>query len=84
MKTLGELGITRLLVEGGGRLAASLLKAGLVDRIAWYRAPFAIGGDGVPAIGVLALQSLVQARAFVRTGLQTVGPDVLETYAASE
>jgi len=84
LKAMGDLGLTRLLVEGGGRLAASLLQAGLIDRIAWYRAPFAIGGDGIPGIGVLALQTLVQARAFVRTGLQPVGPDLLETYAASE
>jgi len=83
MKALGDLGLTRLLVEGGGRLAASLLAANLVDRIAWYRAPFAIGGDGVPGIGALALASLVEARAFVRTGLQPVGPDVLETYVRS-
>jgi diaminohydroxyphosphoribosylaminopyrimidine deaminase/5-amino-6-(5-phosphoribosylamino)uracil reductase len=80
MKALGDLGLTRLLVEGGGRLAASLLAADLVDRIAWYRAPFAIGGDGVPGIGALALASMVEARAFVRTGLQPLGPDVLETY----
>ncbi len=83
MKALGDLGLTRLLVEGGGRLAASLLRQGLVDRIAWYRAPMAIGADGVPGVGVLALQSLVEARAFVRTGLQPLGPDLLETYAAS-
>ncbi|MGE0152804.1 MAG: bifunctional diaminohydroxyphosphoribosylaminopyrimidine deaminase/5-amino-6-(5-phosphoribosylamino)uracil reductase RibD [Reyranellaceae bacterium] len=83
LKALGDLGLTRLLVEGGGRLAASLLAAQLVDRIAWYRAPMAIGGDGVPGIGALALGSLVEARAFVRTGLQPIGPDVLETYRRS-
>lgn len=83
MKALGDLGLTRLLVEGGGRLAASLLAANLVDRIAWYRAPFAIGSDGVPGIGALALASLIEARAFVRTGLQPIGPDVLETYVRS-
>jgi diaminohydroxyphosphoribosylaminopyrimidine deaminase/5-amino-6-(5-phosphoribosylamino)uracil reductase len=83
MRALGDLGLTRVLVEGGGRLAASLLAAGLVDRIAWYRAPFAIGGDGVPGIGALALTSIVEARAFVRTGLHALGPDVLETYKSS-
>lgn len=83
LQALGDLGLTRLLVEGGGRLAASLLKAGLVDRIAWYRAAMTIGGDGVPAIAALDLSSLVEARAFVRTGLQPIGPDVLETYRRS-
>lgn len=83
LRALGEVGLTRLLVEGGGRLAASLLKDGLVDRIAWYRAAMTIGGDGVAGIAALELASLVEARAFVRTGLQPVGPDVLETYARS-
>ena len=36
---LGERGLTRLLVEGGGRLAAALLRAGLVDRLIWLHAP---------------------------------------------
>lgn len=83
MKALGNIGLTRLLVEGGGRLAASLLRAGMVDRIAWYRAPTVIGGDGIPGVGALALASLVEARAFVRTGLQPLGSDVLETYRRS-
>ena len=39
LAALGERGLTRLLVEGGGRLAAALLRAGLVDRLAWFRAP---------------------------------------------
>ena len=35
---LGERGLTRVLVEGGGKLAAALLRAGLVDRLYWFRA----------------------------------------------
>src|SRR6185369_10285309 len=39
LRLLGERGLTQLLVEGGGRLAASLLRAGLVDRLVWLHAP---------------------------------------------
>src|SRR5262249_62305226 len=39
LRLLGERGLTRLLVEGGGRLAAALLRAGLVDRLGWVNAP---------------------------------------------
>jgi diaminohydroxyphosphoribosylaminopyrimidine deaminase/5-amino-6-(5-phosphoribosylamino)uracil reductase len=77
---LGELGITRLLVEGGSALAASLLRENLVDRLYWFRAPTVIGGDGLAAAAALGLTRLVDAKRFVRVGAETVGADVLETY----
>src|SRR3970282_1469408 len=46
----GRRGLTRVLVEGGARLAGALVKAGLVDRIAWFRAPLLMGGGRVPAL----------------------------------
>ena len=42
-------GVTRVLCEGGGRLAVSLLAERLVDRIHLFVAPVFVGGDGVPA-----------------------------------
>ena len=57
LAALGERGLTRLLVEGGADLAAALLRAGLVDRLAWFHAPMLIGGDGIPAIAALGLDS---------------------------
>ena len=50
---LGARGVTRLLLEGGGRLAASFLSAGLVDRLYWFHAPALTGGEGVAAIARL-------------------------------
>ncbi|MFO1057011.1 MAG: dihydrofolate reductase family protein [Dongiaceae bacterium] len=78
---LGDRGLTRLLVEGGGRLAAALLRAGLVDRLAWFRAARVIGGDGRPAVGPLDPASLAAAPAFRRETVLAVGDDLLETYA---
>ncbi|MHA1571405.1 MAG: bifunctional diaminohydroxyphosphoribosylaminopyrimidine deaminase/5-amino-6-(5-phosphoribosylamino)uracil reductase RibD, partial [Alphaproteobacteria bacterium] len=43
LAALGARGLTRVLVEGGAHLAASLLQASLVDEIAWFRAPKLIG-----------------------------------------
>ncbi|MBX6320587.1 MAG: bifunctional diaminohydroxyphosphoribosylaminopyrimidine deaminase/5-amino-6-(5-phosphoribosylamino)uracil reductase RibD [Rhodospirillaceae bacterium] len=77
---LGERGITRLLVEGGSRLSAALLRADLVDRLAWFRAARILGGDGLPAAAALGIDRLDQAPAFVPTGVVRVGEDVLETY----
>jgi diaminohydroxyphosphoribosylaminopyrimidine deaminase/5-amino-6-(5-phosphoribosylamino)uracil reductase len=78
---LGELarrGLTRVLVEGGAVLAASLLRAGLVDRLAWFRAGKIIGGDGIPAVAPFGLERLAAAPSFKRLSIETVGEDVLE------
>jgi diaminohydroxyphosphoribosylaminopyrimidine deaminase/5-amino-6-(5-phosphoribosylamino)uracil reductase len=77
---LGERGLTRLLVEGGGRLAAALLRAGLVDRLVWLHAPLLLGGDAVPAIAELRLDALAAAPAFERVSTEPVGADLLSFY----
>ena len=79
MEALAERGVTRVLVEGGGRLAASLLGGGLVDRIEWFRAPGAIGGDGVPALAALGVERMHDMPRFVRIASTPVGEDVLDT-----
>jgi diaminohydroxyphosphoribosylaminopyrimidine deaminase / 5-amino-6-(5-phosphoribosylamino)uracil reductase len=77
---LGERGITRLLVEGGARLAAAFFRARLVDRLVWVHAPLVIGGDGIPAVAGFDLAALADARAFERLSTETVGDDVLTTF----
>ena len=77
---LGERGLTRVLVEGGGRLAAALLRQGLVDRLAWFHAPILLGGDGIPAVAELGLDALAEAPSFERLSTETVGDDVLTMF----
>ena len=79
---LGERGLTRLLVEGGGGLAAALLRAGLVDRLVWLHAPLLLGGDGIPAVAELGLDALADAPRFDRLTNETVGEDMLTTFRA--
>ena len=81
LEALAARGITRVLVEGGGRIAASLLGAGLVDRIEWFRAPGAIGGEGVPALAALGIDRAREMPRFVRIASTAVGEDVLDTLA---
>jgi diaminohydroxyphosphoribosylaminopyrimidine deaminase / 5-amino-6-(5-phosphoribosylamino)uracil reductase len=84
LQALGARGITRLLVEGGSRMAAALLDAGLVDRMAWFRAPVLIGADGLPAAALLGLDRLSAAPRFRLTGVERLGPDLLESYARDD
>ena len=79
-KDLGRRGLTRVLVESGGRLAAALLKRDLIDRIAWFRAPKLIGGDGLGAVAAFGISGLAEAPAFALDSIAAVGADVLETY----
>lgn len=74
-------GITRVLVEGGARLAASALRAGLIDRLEWFRAATVIGGDGLAAVAPFGVDRLADACGFQRTGIRRAGADVVESYA---
>jgi diaminohydroxyphosphoribosylaminopyrimidine deaminase/5-amino-6-(5-phosphoribosylamino)uracil reductase len=80
LKALGERGLTRVLVEGGGVLAAGLLAAGLVDRLALYRAPLLLGADARPAVAPLGLEALAAAPAFRLLEALDLGPDRFELY----
>jgi len=79
LEALAGRGLTRVLVEGGGRLAASLLGARLVDRIEWFRAPGAIGGDGIPALAALGVARADDMPRFERVSSASLGEDVLDT-----
>lgn len=77
-------GLERLFLEGGGKLAASFIRAGLVDQINWFRAPVLIGGDGVPALGALALAEMSRAPRWHMVATERIGDDTLETYEATK
>ena len=50
METLGELGVKRLMVEGGGTINFELLQLGLVDELMIYIAPMIFGGENAPTL----------------------------------
>src|SRR5262249_48047974 len=84
LAALGARGITRLLVEGGGQIAAALLRARLVDRLIWHHAPLVIGGDGIPALAAFGIEALADAPRFGRTSTETVGPDIASLFRVRE
>lgn len=82
-QALGARGLTRVLVEGGGRIAGALLKAGLIDRIHMLRAGLVIGGDGLPAVAGMGLEALADAPRFRLEHVRRIGEDLLETWVPS-
>ena len=75
LQALAAKGITRVLCEGGGTLAATLLTAGLVDDIAVYAAGLVIGGDGRAAIAPLGLVALAGAPRLKLREAHQIGAD---------
>ena len=78
LKVLVERGITRLMVEGGSTVAASFVKADLVDEAALFRAPKQIGPHGIDALDKMPLTALTSRLKRVTT--EQVGADTLELY----
>ncbi|MHB9091602.1 MAG: dihydrofolate reductase family protein [Chloroflexota bacterium] len=76
LASLAELGIRRLLVEGGGTILAEFFRLGLVDEVTAYIAPAIFGGasapspadgPGLPPEAVIRLR-LVSVERFDETG----------------
>lgn len=69
-------GLRSLLVEGGGKLATSFLREGLVDKYVVVVAPKVIG-CGVSSVGELRVQTLDQAIRFDRHRYEPCGRDMI-------
>jgi diaminohydroxyphosphoribosylaminopyrimidine deaminase / 5-amino-6-(5-phosphoribosylamino)uracil reductase len=80
LHALADKGITRLLVEGGARVASSFVAAGLVDEIWLLRGPDAIGADGVAALDALPLSAITQSPAFQVRASESLQQDTLTIY----
>jgi diaminohydroxyphosphoribosylaminopyrimidine deaminase / 5-amino-6-(5-phosphoribosylamino)uracil reductase len=76
-RALGERGVLELMVEGGPRLQASLWAAGLADRLVWYLAPLAIGGQAAPGLlGGEGAATLAGARRLRLASADRLGDDL--------
>ena len=63
-------------MEGGGELAAALMRASLVDEVHWFLAPTLLGGDAHAALGALSIGRLAQAPQLADIHVRRVGRDV--------
>ena len=80
LHALAGKGITRLLVEGGARVASSFVAADLVDEVWLLRGASPVGPDGVAALGALPLSALTQSPAFKRRASEALQKDTLTIY----
>ncbi len=76
LRALAREGLTQVLCEGGGQLAAALLRANLVDEIHWMLAAKLIGADGREALGPLGLKRLAGAVKLSDVAVERLGDDV--------
>jgi diaminohydroxyphosphoribosylaminopyrimidine deaminase/5-amino-6-(5-phosphoribosylamino)uracil reductase len=80
LEALAKRGITRLLVEGGARVASSFVAAGLADEVWLLRGPNPVGADGVAALEALPLSDITGSPAFKRRASETLQNDTLTIY----
>ena len=80
LHVLAEKGVTRLLVEGGARVASSFVAADLVDEFWMLRGADAIGTDGVAALDGLPLSVLTGSADFKQRASETLQNDTLTIY----
>jgi diaminohydroxyphosphoribosylaminopyrimidine deaminase / 5-amino-6-(5-phosphoribosylamino)uracil reductase len=80
LHALSGKGVTRLLVEGGARVASSFVAAGLVDEVWLLRGADAIGAGGVAALGTLPLTAITQSSGFKLRASESLQKDTLTIY----
>ena len=83
LRALSERGISRLLVEGGSKIAAAFVAAGLVDEFWLLRGPETLGADAVAALDAMPLSTLTQSPAFRERASETLDQDTLTIYERS-
>lgn len=81
MKTLGELKIDSVLLEGGGEMNFSALNSGVVDKVQVYIAPKIIGGAGAKSpVGGMGIPKMADCIKLGRPAISVLGEDLLLEY----
>lgn len=77
LEKLGSENVTSLLIEGGGELAASVLRAGIVDKVEFHIAPKILGGrNSRPSVGGENPLSLADALNISGISVRKYGCDI--------
>lgn len=74
---LGERGVQSVLLEGGGRLAGSMLEQGMIDEFVFFLAPKLLGSDGFSPFNLVGRTSMEQAFRLNITRVSRSGVDIV-------
>ena len=78
MVKIGKDGVTSLLLEGGGELAASALHAGIVNKVEYHIAPKILGGRGSrPSVGGVDPERIGDGFQLENMDMRVLGRDFL-------
>lgn len=78
MIKLGRMSVVNLLVEGGGKVAAAALKAGIVNKVCYFMAPKLLGGsDGKPVFDGKGPQKISDVFSLQHTSVEQMDSDIL-------
>jgi len=76
LAALGSVGITSLLVEGGGKTAGWLVEAGAVNRHVFFLAPLLLG-EGIRSVAGFAARRVNEGRRLVITKVARADGDIV-------
>ena len=80
LRALSDKGVTRLMVEGGSRVASSFVAASLVDEVWLFRGDKAVGADGIAALDAMPLSEITRSPHFKLRASETLDQDTLAFY----
>ncbi len=79
MRRLGEQGLHEVMLEGGAGLAGAAIRGGMVNEITIFYNPRFIGGDGVPMLDSLGIDSPSRGPRLTTSGCSLAGDDLVWT-----
>ncbi len=78
LKKLAKLGVSQLLLEGGGETSWNFVKDDLVDELIYFIAPMLVGGRAAPtSVGGEGFATLSAARRFTILSTARIGGDLM-------
>lgn len=80
LKKITDYGYQSILVEGGGKISASLLSNNLVDKIYWFKASKFIGQEGISAIEKLGIHNMKSIKKFNLSKVIKLEDDTLNIF----
>jgi diaminohydroxyphosphoribosylaminopyrimidine deaminase/5-amino-6-(5-phosphoribosylamino)uracil reductase len=78
MDQLGQMGVTSILLEGGSRVLGSAFRAGIVDKVCFFFAPWiSCGDDGIPICSGIGAERMRDCLRLDRIRTRRLGDDVM-------